>query len=88
MSRKSENPMVIEKEARIRELTEAALAMLKEGWSEEEIKANLRRTALYWWAPSYATLKVYVEAAMARAQAQLESQRRGEEGKQVNKSGA
>ncbi len=29
MSRKSENPMVIEKEARIRELTEAALAMLK-----------------------------------------------------------
>ncbi len=80
--------MVIEKEARIRELTEAALAMLKEGWSEEEIKANLRRTALYWWAPSYATLKVYVEAAMARAQAQLESQRRGEEGKQVNKSGA
>jgi len=81
--------MVIEKEARIRELTEAALAMLKEGWSEEEIKANLRRTALYWWAPSYATLKVYVEAAMARAEAQLEqSQRRGEEGKQVNKSGA
>jgi len=88
MSRKSENPMVIEKEARIRELTEAALAMLKEGWSEEEIKANLRRTALYWWAPSYATLKVYVEAAMARAEAQLEAQRRGEEGKQVNKSGA
>jgi len=80
--------MVIEKEARIRELTEAALAMLKEGWSEEEIKANLRRTALYWWAPSYATLKVYVEAAMTRAQTQLESQRRGEEGKQVNKSGA
>jgi len=81
--------MVIEKEARIRELTEAALAMLKEGWSEEEIKANLRRTALYWWAPSYATLKVYVEAAMARAEAQFEqSQRRGEEGKQVNKSGA
>ena len=80
--------MVIEKEARIRELTEAALAMLKEGWSEEEIKANLRRTALYWWAPSYATLKVYVEAAMARAEAQLEAQRRGEEGKQVNKSGA
>jgi len=81
--------MVIEKEARIQELTEAALAMLKEGWSEEEIKANLRRTALYWWAPSYATLKVYVEAAMARAEAQLEqSQRRGEEGKQVNKSGA
>jgi len=88
MSRKSENPMVIEKEARIRELTEAALAMLKEGWSEEEIKANLRRTALYWWAPSYATLKIYVEAAMERAEAQLESQRRGEEGKQVNKSGA
>ena len=81
--------MVIEKEARIRELTEAALAMLKEGWSEEEIKANLRRTALYWWAPSYATLKVYVEAAMARAQTQLEeARRRGEEGKQVNKSGA
>jgi len=80
--------MVIEKEARIRELTEAALAMLKEGWSEEEIKANLRRTALYWWAPSYATLKVYVEAAMERAQVQFEAQRRGEEGKQVNKSGA
>ncbi len=74
--------------SQVRELTEAALAMLKEGWSEEEIKANLRRTALYCWAPSYATLKVYVEAAMARAQAQLESQRRGEEGKQVNKSGA
>ena len=88
MSHKSENPMVIEKEARIRELTEAALAMLKEGWSEEEIKANLRRTALYWWAPSYATLKVYVEAAMERAQVQFEAQRRGEEGKQVNKSGA
>jgi len=89
MSRKSENPMVIEKEARIRELTEAALAMLEQGWSEEEIKANLRRTALYWWAPSYATLKVYVEAAMERAQVQFEqSQRRGEEGKQVNKSGA
>jgi len=81
--------MVIEKEARIRELTEAALAMLEQGWSEEEIKANLRRTALYWWAPSYATLKVYVEAAMERAQVQFEqSQRRGEEGKQVNKSGA
>jgi len=78
--------MVIEKEARIRELTEAALAMLKKGWSEEQIKANLRRTALYWWAPSYATLKIYVEAAMERAQVQFEQSQRREE--QVNKSGA
>ena len=78
--------MVIEKEARIRELTEAALAMLEQGWSEEEIKANLRRTALYWWAPSYATLKIYVEAAMERAQVQFEQSQRREE--QVNKSGA
>jgi len=76
------------KEARIRELTVAALAMLEEGWSEEKVEEELRRTAIYLWAPSYNTLKVYIQAAMARAQAQLESQRRGEEGKQVNKSGA
>jgi len=77
------------KEARIRELTEAALAMLEEGWSEEKVEEELRRTAIYLWAPSYNTLKVYIQAAIARAQAQLEeARRRGEEGKQVNKSGA
>ena len=77
------------KEARIRELTVAALAMLEEGWSEEKVEEELRRTAIYLWAPSYNTLKVYIQAAIARAQAQLEeARRRGEEGKQVNKSGA
>jgi hypothetical protein len=77
------------KEARIRELTVAALAMLEEGWSEEKVEEELRRTAIYLWAPSYNTLKVYIQAAMARAQAQLEEARRQEqEGKRVNKSGA
>jgi len=77
------------KEARIRELTEAALAMLEEGWSEEKVEEELRRTAIYYWAPSYNTLKVYIQAALARAQAQLESRRRGEEeSEQVKKSGA
>jgi hypothetical protein len=45
------------KEARIRELTVAALAMLEEGWSEEKVEEELRRTAIYLWAPSYNTLK-------------------------------
>ena len=58
-----------QKEARIRELTEAALAMLKEGKSEEEIEEELKRIAILRWAPSYGTLKVYIEAAMARAEA-------------------
>jgi len=77
------------KEARIRELTEAALIMLKEGKKEEEIEEELRRTAILRWAPSYATLKVYIQTALARAQAQLEARRRGEEeSEQVKKSGA
>jgi len=76
------------KEARIRELTEAALIMLRDGRSEEEIEEELRRTAILRWAPSYATLKVYIQAAMARAQAEFEQSRSREESKQVNKSGA
>ena len=59
------------KEARIRELTVAALAMLEEGKREEEIEEELKRIAILRWAPSYNALKVYIQAALARAQAQL-----------------
>jgi len=77
------------KEARIRELTEAALAMLEQGWSEEKVEEELRRTAIYYWAPSYNTLKVYIQAAMARAQAQFaEAGRKAEGEAEVKKSGA
>jgi len=68
------------KEARIRELTEATLAMLKEGKREEEIEEELKRIAILRWAPSYGTLKVYIQAALARAQEQFaEAGRKAEE---------
>ena len=81
-----------QKEARIQELTEAALALLKEGKKEEEVEKEIKKMALLRWAPSYTTLSVYILAAMARALEQFseEEARRqgGEESKQVNKSGA
>jgi len=59
--------LTMQKEARIRELTEAALIMLKEGKKEEEVEKEIRKIALLRWAPSYTTLSVYISAAMARA---------------------
>jgi len=76
-----------QKEARIQELTEAALALLKEGKKEEEVEKELKKIALLRWAPSYTTLSVYILAAMARAQAQYRELVEARS-KEENRSGA
>lgn len=70
--------LTMQKEARIRELTGIALALLREGKKEEEVEKEIRKIALLRWAPSYTTLSVYISAAMARALEQFAEARRGE----------
>jgi hypothetical protein len=71
-----------QKEARIQELTEAALALLKEGKKEEEVEKEIKKIALLRWAPSYTTLGVYIQAAMARALEQFAEAGRKAEGEE------
>jgi len=71
------NPrQVAERQRRIEELAAKAFDLLRKGVGEDEVRFHLAELAVRNWAPSYMTLKDYVDAAVHRAKIKLETDQR------------